>query len=77
MSESTSASAWVSAVARVAPRSLFMATLGYEPLGETDAVDPLHCGVQLAFHPTGGGSAAQDRSHFDVFVPAERTRPGR
>ncbi|GAA3637753.1 VOC family protein [Microbacterium awajiense] len=55
-------------------RPFFLAALGYEPLGETDAVDPLRCGPQLAFNPITGDAARRGRTHFDVFVPADQAR---
>ena len=55
-------------------RPFFMAALGYEALGDTDAVDPLRCGPQLAFNPITGDSPARGRTHFDVFVPADQAR---
>jgi hypothetical protein len=55
-------------------RPFFTAALGYEPFGDTDAVDPLRCGPQLAFNPITGDSPARGRSHFDVFVPADQAR---
>lgn len=55
-------------------RPFFMAALGYEAFGDTDAVDPLRCGPQLAFNPIRGDSAARGRTHFDVFVAADRAQ---
>ena len=55
-------------------RPFFMAALGYDPLGDTDAVDPLRCGPQLAFNPITGDTAARGRTHFDVFVPADQAK---
>lgn len=55
-------------------RPFFLAALGYEELGETDAVDPLRCGPQLAFNPITGDTPARGRTHFDVFVPADRAQ---
>lgn len=55
-------------------RPFFTAALGYEDLGDTDAVDPLRCGPQLAFNPITGDSPARGRTHFDVFVPADQAR---
>ena len=55
-------------------RPFFMAALGYEALGDTDAVDPLRCGPQLAFNPITGDAPARGRTHFDVFVPADQAR---
>ncbi|MET0673787.1 MAG: VOC family protein [Microbacterium pygmaeum] len=55
-------------------RPFFQAALGYEPLGDTDAVDPLRCGPQLAFNPIDGDTPARGRTHFDVFVPADQAR---
>ena len=55
-------------------RPFFTAALGYEAFGDTDAVDPLRCGPQLAFNPITGDSPARGRTHFDVFVPADHAR---
>lgn len=55
-------------------RPFFTAALGYEPFGDTDAVDPLRCGPQLAFNPLTGDAPARGRTHFDVFVPADQAR---
>ena len=55
-------------------RPFFTAALGYEPLGDTDAVDPLRCGPQLAFNPITGDAPARGRTHFDVFVPADQAQ---
>ncbi len=55
-------------------RPFFIAALGYEAFGDTDAVDPLRCGPQLAFNPITGDSPARGRTHFDVFVPAEQAK---
>ncbi|MBD7956403.1 VOC family protein [Microbacterium sp. Sa4CUA7] len=55
-------------------RPFFLAALGYEPLGETDAVDPLRSGPQLAFNPIAGDNPARGRTHFDVFVPADQAQ---
>ena len=55
-------------------RPFFTAALGYEAFGDTDAVDPLRCGPQLAFNPVTGDSPARGRTHFDVFVPADQAR---
>ncbi|MFF2372374.1 VOC family protein [Agromyces sp. NPDC058110] len=55
-------------------RPFFLAALGYDPLGDTDAVDPLRCGPQLAFNPIAGDRPARGRSHFDVFVPADQAQ---
>jgi 4a-hydroxytetrahydrobiopterin dehydratase len=52
----------------------FTAALGYEKFGDSDAVDPLRCGPQLAFNPITGDSPARGRTHFDVYVPADRAR---
>jgi len=53
-------------------RPFFLAALGYEPLGDTDAVDPLRVGPQLAFNPIAGDVPGRGRTHFDVFVPADQ-----
>jgi 4a-hydroxytetrahydrobiopterin dehydratase len=55
-------------------RPFFMAALGYDELGDTDAVDPLRCGPQLAFNPITGDSPERGRTHLDVFVPADQAR---
>ncbi len=52
-------------------RPFSTAALGYEAFGDTDAVDPLRCGPQLAFNPVTGDSPARGRTHFDVLVPAD------
>jgi Glyoxalase-like domain len=55
-------------------RPFFTAALGYEPFGETDAVDPLRVGPQLAFNPLTGDAPARGRTHFDVYVPADQAQ---
>jgi 4a-hydroxytetrahydrobiopterin dehydratase len=55
-------------------RPFFEAALGYEPLGDTDAVDPLRCGPQLAFNPITGDVPTRGRTHIDVFVPADEAQ---
>ncbi|MFD4960275.1 VOC family protein [Microbacterium sp. NPDC058389] len=55
-------------------RPFFTAALGYDDFGDTDAVDPLRSGPQLAFNPISGDSAARGRTHFDVFVPADQAK---
>ncbi|MFE5409600.1 VOC family protein [Microbacterium sp. NPDC056569] len=55
-------------------RPFFTAALGYDDFGDTDAVDPLRCGPQLAFNPITGDSPARGRTHFDVFVPADQAQ---
>jgi 4a-hydroxytetrahydrobiopterin dehydratase len=55
-------------------RPFFMAALGYDAFGDTDAVDPLRCGPQLAFNPITGDTPARGRTHFDVFVPADEAQ---
>jgi 4a-hydroxytetrahydrobiopterin dehydratase len=57
-------------------RPFFVAALGYEAFGDTDAVHPLRCGPALAFNPLTGDLAGRGRTHFDVFVPADQA-PGR
>ena len=65
---------YVAQHSRADVRPFFMAALGYEELGDTDAVDPLRCGPQLAFNPITGDSPARGRTHFDVYVPSEQAR---
>lgn len=55
-------------------RPFFLAALGYTELGETDALDPLRTGPQLAFNPIRHDSAGRGRTHFDVFVPADQAQ---
>ncbi|TDN91638.1 VOC family protein [Microbacterium sp. BK668] len=55
-------------------RPFFTAALGYDPFGDTDAVDPLRCGPQLAFNPLSGDAPARGRTHLDVFVPADQAQ---
>lgn len=55
-------------------RPFFMAALGYVADGDTDAVDPLRSGPQLAFNPITDDSPARGRTHVDVFVPADQAR---
>ena len=55
-------------------RPFFLAALGYQAFGDTDAVDPLRCGPQLAFNPIAGDAPGRGRTHFDVFVPADQAR---
>lgn len=55
-------------------RPFFLAALGYDELGDTDAVDPLRCGPQLAFNPITGDAAGRGRTHLDVFVPADQAQ---
>ena len=55
-------------------RPFFTAALGYEAFGDTDAVDPLRCGPQLAFNPIDGDTPSRGRTHFDIFVPADQAQ---
>jgi 4a-hydroxytetrahydrobiopterin dehydratase len=55
-------------------RPFFAAALGYDTFGDTDAVDPLRCGPQLAFNPITGDSPGRGRTHLDVFVPADQAQ---
>lgn len=53
-------------------RPFWAAALGYELLGETDAVDPLRRGPSLSFMDIE--RAGRGRTHIDVSVPADRAR---
>jgi len=53
-------------------RPFFTAALGYDELGEGDAVDPLRRGPLLAFNPIAGDVPGRGRTHLDVFVPADQ-----
>ena len=55
-------------------RPFFLAALGYEPFGDSDAVDPLRGGPQLAFNPLTPDAPNRGRTHFDVFVPADQAQ---
>jgi hypothetical protein len=55
-------------------RPFFTAALGYEDFGDSDAIDPLRCGPQLAFNPISGDAPSRGRTHFDVFVPADHAQ---
>lgn len=55
-------------------RPFFTAALGYQDLGETDAIDPLRRGPDLAFNPITGDAPGRGRTHFDVFVPADQAQ---
>ncbi|WES66013.1 VOC family protein [Microbacter sp. GSS18] len=55
-------------------RPFFTAALGYEELGDTDAIDPLRCGPQLAFNPIAGDAPNRGRTHLDVYVPADQAK---
>lgn len=65
---------YVAQHSQVDVRPFFLAALGYEAFGDTDAVDPLRCAPQLAFNPITGDSPARGRTHFDVFVPADQAQ---
>jgi len=55
-------------------RPFFTAALGYDTFGDTDAVDPLRSGPQLAFNPITGDVPSRGRTHVDVFVPADQAQ---
>jgi 4a-hydroxytetrahydrobiopterin dehydratase len=65
---------YVAQHSQVDARPFFTAALGYEELGDTDAVDPLRRGPQLAFNPITGDTPSRGRTHFDVFVPADQAQ---
>lgn len=65
---------YVAQHSKVDVRPFFTAALGYVPFGDTDAIDPLRCGPQLAFNPITGDAPARGRTHFDVFVPADQAQ---
>lgn len=65
---------YVAQHSKVDVRPFFTAALGYVPFGDTDAIDPLRCGPQLAFNPITGDTPSRGRTHFDVFVPAEQAQ---
>jgi 4a-hydroxytetrahydrobiopterin dehydratase len=55
-------------------RPFFTAALGYRDFGDTDAIDPLRCGPQLAFNPLRVDAAGRGRTHLDVYVPADQAQ---
>lgn len=55
-------------------RPFFLAALGYDAVGDTDAADPLRAGPRLAFNPLTGDAAGRGRTHLDVFVPADQAQ---
>lgn len=65
---------YVAQHSRADVRPFFLAALGYEPVGDTDAGDRLRCGPQLAFNPITGDTPARGRTHLDIFVPADQAR---
>ncbi len=65
---------YVAQHSRADVRPFFLAALAYEAFGDTDAIDPLRCGPQLAFNPISGDSPGRGRTHFDVFVPADQAQ---
>lgn len=71
-SRAQSVGIYVAQHSEVDVRPFFLAALGYEPFGDTDAVDPLRSGPQLAFNPISGDAPSRGRTHFDVFVPADQ-----
>lgn len=73
-SRAQSIGVYVAQQSQVDTRPFFLAALGYEQFGDTDAVDPLRCGPQLAFNPITGDIPGRGRTHFDVFVPADQAR---
>lgn len=73
-SRAQSVGVYVAQHSSVDVRPFFLAALGYEPFGDTDAVDPLRSGPQLAFNPISGDAAHRGRTHFDVFVPADQAQ---
>ena len=65
---------YVAEYSRADVRPFFTAALGYDDLWDSDAIDPLRRGPQLAFNPISGDSPARGRSHFDVYVPADQAK---
>lgn len=55
-------------------RPFFLAALGYDAVGDTDAADPLRSGPVLAFNPLTGDAVGRGRTHLDVFVPADQAQ---
>lgn len=53
-------------------RPFWAAALGYENLGEEDAVDPQRRGPHLWFHEIDPPKPGRGRTHIDVSVPADQ-----
>ena len=73
-SRAQSMSIYVAQNSEIDARPFFMAALGYEPLWDTDAVDPLRRGPSLAFNPIAGDVPSRGRTHLDIYVPADQAR---
>lgn len=52
-------------------RPFWAAALGYEDLGEEDAIDPQRRNPHLWFHPVDPPAPGRGRVHIDVSVPAD------
>ena len=63
---------WVAQSEGVDTRPFWMAALGYDEMGDTDAVDPLRRGPSLSFGPLP--KPGRGRTHIDVSVPADRAK---
>ena len=63
---------WVAQSEGVDTRPFWMAALGYDEMGDTDAVDPLRRGPSLSFGPLP--KPGRGRTHIDVSVPADRAQ---
>ena len=60
-SRAQSMSIYVAQNSEIDARPFFMAALGYDPLWDTDAVDPLRRGPSLAFNPIAGDVPSRGR----------------
>jgi 4a-hydroxytetrahydrobiopterin dehydratase len=58
--------------ARADVRPFWAAALGYEDLGDEDAVDPLRRNPHLWFHELTPSKPSRGRVHIDVSVPADQ-----
>lgn len=53
-------------------RPFWAAALGYQDLGDEDAVDPLRRGPHLWFHELDPPQPGRGRVHIDVYVPSDQ-----
>ncbi|WP_404433871.1 hypothetical protein LG299_05025 [Microbacterium lacus] len=73
-SRAQSLSIYVAQHSAIDARPFFMAALGYEPMWDSDAVDPLRRGPSLAFNPIAGDVPSRGRTHMDIYVPADHAQ---
>ncbi|MBN9153633.1 MAG: hypothetical protein J0J05_06600 [Microbacterium sp.] len=55
-------------------RPFWNAALGYDDLGDEDAIDPLRRNPPLWFHELRSGATGRGRTHIDLSLPAEQAQ---